>query len=299
VQGVQRHTRTDGNYCGHAEEIPLNPFRKPPGQTGPSKRAVFGSPALLRILVSVSWLSGCGRGAERAEIERLEARVDSLTFVVTGMKAAMDRATVRSPPKSLTLASTGVAALGKDDAPVTIIEFTDYQCPFCGQHARVTFPQLRRDFIETGQVHYILRDLPLPMHPFAVKAARAARCAAKEGPDKFWRYHDALFAAQGHLADSTFSAIARELHLNVAGFIACQQSIALAAQVQRDQAEAMHLGLTATPSFVIGPTTSDGKTTGRVLSGAMPTSDFQRLIREVEGSRASAETQDEGTSAGK
>jgi protein-disulfide isomerase len=262
--------------------MPLNPFPKPPGQTGLSQRARLQRRAMLSALLAVSWLSGCDRGAERAEIERLEARVDSLTFVVSGMKAAMDRAAVRSPPKSLTLASTGVATLGKDDAPVTIIEFTDYQCPFCGQHARTTLPELRRDFIETGQVRYILRDLPLPMHPFAVKAARAARCAAKEGPEKFWRYHDALFAAQGHLADSTFPSIARELHLNLAGFMACQQSIALAAQVQRDQAEAMHLGLTATPSFVIGPTTSGEKTTGVVLSGAAPIGKFQRVIQEIE-----------------
>lgn len=253
----------------------------------------------LGALLAVTWSSGCGRGAERAEIERLEARVDSLTFVVTGMKAAIDRATVRSPPKTLTVASTGVATLGNDNAPVTIIEFTDYQCPFCGRHARTTLPELRHDYIESGRVRYILRDLPLPMHPFALRAARAARCAAKEGPDKFWQYHDALFAAQGQLTDSTFPAIARELHLNLAGFIACQQSIALATQVQRDQAEAMHLGLTATPSFVIGPTTSDGKTTGLVLSGAMPTSDFQRLIQEVEGSAASAAAQKEGKSAGK
>jgi len=270
------------------EKILLNQFPKPPGQTGLSQPARLQRRAMLSALLAVSWLSACDRGAERAEIERLEARVDSITFVVTGMKAAMDRATVRSPPKSLTLASTGVATLGKDDAPVTIIEFTDYQCPFCGQHARTTLPELRRDFIETGQVRYILRDLPLPMHPFAVKAARAARCAAKEGPEKFWRYHDALFAAQGHLGDSTFPTIARELHLNVAGFTACQQSIALATQVQRDQAEAMHLGLTATPSFVIGPTTSDGKTTGVVLSGALPVGEFRRVIQEIQSGPSAA-----------
>jgi protein-disulfide isomerase len=198
------------------------------------------------------------------------------------MKAALDRGSVRSPPKTLTVASTGVASLGRDDAPVTIIEFTDYQCPFCGRHARLTLPELRRDFIERGQVRYVLRDLPLPMHPFAIKAARAARCAAKQGPEKFWHYHDALFAAQEHLADSTFASLARELHLNVASFITCQQSIAIATQVQRDLAEGMQLGLTATPSFVIGPTTANQKTTGVVLSGAMPVAEFQRAIQEVE-----------------
>jgi protein-disulfide isomerase len=203
-----------------------------------------------------------------------------------GMKAAMDRGAVRAPPKTLTVSSVGVATLGRDDAPVAIVEFTDYQCPFCGHHARVTFPGLRRDFIETGRVRYVLHDFPLPQHPFALKAARAARCAAKQGSDKFWKYHDALFAAQEHLADSTFAGLARKLHLDVPSFTACQQSIQVAAQVQRDLADATQFGLTATPSFVIGPTTSDEKTTGVVLSGALPIAEFRRVVQQAESSSA-------------
>ena len=97
--------------------------------------------------------------------------------------------------------------LGHPDAPVTIIEFTDLQCPYCARFATQTFPQIRRNYIDTGKVRYTSRDLPLPMHEFAVSAAVAARCAGEQG--RFWEYLAALFAMQDRLGSALYHYLGR------------------------------------------------------------------------------------------
>jgi protein-disulfide isomerase len=115
------------------------------------------------------------------------------------------------------------------------------------------------------------------MHPLARTAAQAARCAAEQGPEQYWRYHDALFEAQPHLADSTFGTIARQLGLEPRRFEACRSSGDVAKLVERDAQEAAKAGLTGTPSFVIGRAVN-GKVTGVVVSGAYPLDQFRRAI---------------------
>ena len=84
--------------------------------------------------------------------------------------------------------------LGSANATITLIEFTDYQCPFCSRHFNQTYEQIKKDYIDTGKVKFYLRDFPLGFHPNAQKAAEAARCAGDQG--KYWEMHDALFKNQ-------------------------------------------------------------------------------------------------------
>src|SRR3546814_18445716 len=114
--------------------------------------------------------------------------------------------------------------LGDPSAPVTIVEFTDFQCPFCGRHATTTLPALRSGDIKAGKVRYIVRDFPISeIHPWAVKAAAAARCAKAQSVAGYWRYHDDLFANQRALADSRFPILAVTAGLDAAGFNACRR----------------------------------------------------------------------------
>jgi protein-disulfide isomerase len=170
--------------------------------------------------------------------------------------------------------------LGREDAPVTIIEFTDLQCPFCARFAAQTLPRLRRDYIDTGKLRYSSRDLPLPFHSFAMPAAVASRCAGEQG--RFWDYREALFAAQGTLGTEPYARLARELGLDVERLEACRSDDRQAANVRADLELARSHGIASTPTFVIGRVV-DGRFQGEMISGAQPYELFAAKIDALLG----------------
>ena len=166
-------------------------------------------------------------------------------------------------------------SIGDPDAPVTIIEYTDFQCPFCSRHFQNTYGEIKKNFIETGKVHYIFKDFPLTnIHPQAVKAAEAARCAGDQ--DAFLEMHETLFTNQGQWqgradAPDLFSTYAVELGLDSETFDACLSSGRHEAAVYQDLEEGSNLGVTGTPAFFIN---------GHKLSGAQPYSTFEQAINQ-------------------
>jgi len=165
--------------------------------------------------------------------------------------------------------------LGREDAPVSMIEFTDLQCPYCARYATETFPRIRAEYIDTGKLRYASRDLPLPFHAFAETAAIAARCAGEQG--RFWEYREALFARQSSLGSQPYAALARELGLDVERLEACRSDGRQAAAVQADLALAGHNGIRSTPTFVIGRVVN-GEFVGERFSGAQPFEAFKGKI---------------------
>lgn len=161
---------------------------------------------------------------------------------------------------------------GSEAAPVTIVEFSDFQCPYC---KRVQ-PVLRELLAKYGdQVSLVFKDLPLAMHPEAEKAAQAARCASDQG--KFWEYHDALFGLAAVKPDS-YGVIAAKLALNEQEFRNCLDSGKHRSGVEADLRQAQGLGIGGTPMFVIN---------GIMLNGAQPQDVFARIIdRELEAQRS-------------
>jgi protein-disulfide isomerase len=135
--------------------------------------------------------------------------------------------------------------LGSPTAPVQIVEFADYECPYC-QKVNDDLAKVRDQF--PNQVSLVFKDFPLPMHPLAPKAAQAARCAGDQG--KFWEYHDSLFKTK-HLQMSDLKQQAATLKLDTARFDQCLDSGAEVAPVKKDSQEAQRLGLQGTPSFFI------------------------------------------------
>lgn len=234
-------------------------------------------PFVLPILLC---LAACNPLADHRELVRMRLRVDSLARTVTAMNASLGgRGGLPIAPETVTVSTRGVAMLGDSAAPVTIVEFTDFQCPFCGRHATTTLPALRNGDIKAGKVRYIVRDLPISeIHPWAVKAAIAARCARAQSEAAYWQYHDALFANQRALADSLFPILAKEVKLDTARFNACRTSGRFDKLIDADRGEAMGLGLSGTPSFVIGSSRLDGEVVGRVIRGAQPLSQFEATI---------------------
>lgn len=163
------------------------------------------------------------------------------------------------------------AALGRVDAPVVVVEYADFQCPFCGQFARQTQPRLVSDYVEKGLVRLEWRDLPY-LGPESQAAARAARAAGDQG--RFWQFHDAVYAAQrgvnsGALSDPALRAIASRLGLDLARFDADRASAATAGAISRDQREATSFGIDSTPAFIVG---------GTPVLGAQPYDVFKQAI---------------------
>lgn len=168
--------------------------------------------------------------------------------------------------------------LGREDAPVAMVEFSDLQCPYCATYALRTFPQLKRAYIDTGKMHYAAISFPLPMHAYAIPAAVAARCAGKQG--KFWQFRDALFADQAQIASDPYDALAGKLGLDVAKFKSCRRDIRQDSYVREDLAMARRDGITSTPSFMIGRVV-DGELQAETMSGAKSFEEFAAVIDKI------------------
>ncbi|MGB8013661.1 MAG: thioredoxin domain-containing protein [Terriglobales bacterium] len=167
--------------------------------------------------------------------------------------------------------------MGRDDAPVTIVEFTDYQCPFCRKYHTETFAQLKKNYIDTGKVRFVSRDLPLDFHPNAQRAAEAAWCAGEQ--NKYWELRDTMITNSGNLSKEAIARYAQTNALDVAKFQACADAEKYKAEIQQGVADAGAVGITATPSFVIGKPAGDGIDGDRVV-GALPESVFENEIQK-------------------
>jgi protein-disulfide isomerase len=165
---------------------------------------------------------------------------------------------------------TGAPMRGSDKAPVTIVKFEDFQCPFC-KSAQPTFKELLKKY--DGKVRVVHKDLPLEaIHPLARQAAEAARCAGEQG--KFWEYHDKLYAVSPKLSTDELKSSAREIGLDTAAFDQCFASGKYRGVVQKDLNDGAQLGLTGTPAFFIN---------GREITGAQPLEAFAAVIDEELG----------------
>ena len=157
---------------------------------------------------------------------------------------------------------------GDPNAPSTIIEFSDFQCPFCEKFWSTTFLQLEVDYINTGKAKFIYKHLPLTqVHGFAFKAAEASECAADQG--KFWEYQDILFERQDRLSKSNLKSYAKEIGLDSTLFDACLDSGVMAERVKADMHEAVRRGVSSTPVFFVN---------GQIVEGAQPFTVFKSIL---------------------
>ena len=210
---------------------------------------------------AVSWFISAGQIQELREGQR---------SLVTSV-AALQKVTV--------IDVTGAPARGSEDAVVTLIEFSDYECPFCIRHFKQTMPQIEANYVQAGKVRYVFRDFPVDaLHPAAIRAHEAGRCADEQG--KFWALHDKLFSPAGSHTPEALEARATEAGLSMAGFRACIASGRTTSAIRRSVAEVMALGANGTPAFFVG---LRDRATGQVrvqqaISGAHPYEVFSRAI---------------------
>jgi protein-disulfide isomerase len=186
-------------------------------------------------------------------------------------------------PSRARLDLEGFQMLGSKDAPYTLVEFTDYQCPFCRQFHTTVYAELKRNYIDTGKIRFYSRDLPIDaLHPNATRAAEAARCAADQG--QYWNLRDVMGANPDQLDLESLVADAGSLKMNTSSFRVCLQSQKYKEAVQTDVLEAMKIGAEATPTFVLGKSTPQG-VEGELIVGSQPYSEFVKLISKLDGGK--------------
>ena len=200
---------------------------------------------------------------------------------LSGVAVEGNNVVAEAPTPSAKPSNNGAAAVDMDtyidddsvkgdkDAPVTIVEFSDYECPFCTKFYEQSLQLIEKNYIDTGKVKFIYRDFPLSFHQNAQKAAEAAECAGEQ--DKYFEMHDLLFEKGVSGGVNAFKQYAKDIGLNTKKFDQCLDSGAMAQEVKDDFAAGQQLGVSGTPAFFIN---------GKLVSGAQPYSVFEQIIEQ-------------------
>ena len=247
------------------EQLPPSPPKPPAQSEKPDDfwmRTAYLVLPLIALLVSVLvWYQTTG------QLDMIRQSQRQLLSEVASMR--------RTPIIDL----SGAPMKGADQALVTLIEYSDYECPFCIRHYQQTMPQIEANYINTGKVRYAFRDFPVDqLHPEAIKAHEAAQCAAEQG--KFWEMHTRLFSAPGTHTTQAIEDRALEAGLDMAAFRACLASGRTTAGIRATAGQAVEMGATGTPAFFIGlrdPATNQVKVL-QAVTGAQPYASFEKAI---------------------
>lgn len=203
----------------------------------------------------------------RQEIQHLQKKVATLEQALAEQKAFAE---------PISLAGTEYASLGKRNAKIAIVEFSDYECPFCAKHYSKVLPMLRERYIDQGTVKYVLKDYPLEFHAYAKQAALAARCAGEQG--QYWAMHNIIFDARGQADEALLAKATTQLNLNAKAFKQCLVKPSQLAAVKDDMALGNRLGVNGTPAFVIGIIKNQQLVNYQRLDGLQTIEGFARVI---------------------
>ena len=236
--------------------------------------------------------------AIRAELEALRKSQEATAKEVAAIRALLQQAMgprpaseipgaanvpgAPLPPQPPPIKIAGRPVRGSAQAKLVMIEFGDYECPFCGQYATAVYPTIDRDYIRTNKIRYVFKSFPVEqIHPRAFKAHEAAACAGDQG--KYWEMHDKIFADQANLALDRFIEHGLALGLDAAKLRNCIEGPAHEAEIREDIQEAVAGGVRGTPVFVFAYADARAQTVtpARVLMGAQPLQAFKATLDEL------------------
>jgi len=210
----------------------------------------------------------------RKEVASLRQELKFLKANTLNKKSTPPRQLIKSFPLAEQV------ALGDEDAELAIVEFSDYQCPYCVRHAKQVYPDLKKNFIDTGKVKYFIRNFPLSFHAKARDAAIVAECSGKQG--KQWDAHEYLFNNSRQLGDDTFNKLVEEFSLDKKQFNLCRKDKSISAKIDADMILGQQNGVSGTPKFFIGRIKNDRLIDVVPLNGAQPYKAFERVINALD-----------------
>jgi len=236
----------------------------------------------VAVLISVL-LSAWGlyeRTSMQIEIANLNNKIERMSTDLSAIKTGARPGQAPAPPPVIekVVSIDDDPIKGDPNAPVTIIEFSDYECPFCKRSNDSAIKQIDKEYISKGKVRLVFRDYPLPFHKRATPAAVAANCAGEQ--DKYWEMHDFLFESKDNLDMPIIMGSVGELGLDKAKFTACVKDKSKEKEITKDLEDGKKYGVRGTPSYFIGKTTDGDEITGTFVRGAQPYSVFKEHIDE-------------------
>ena len=221
----------------------------------------------------------------RQQIQTLSATQDTIRAEVSDALRRQATATASTVlQRDVIIATNDAPFKGNENAPVTLVAFTDFQSADCGRFSRETLPQLDHDYIATGKLKYVFRSFPDEAgNAVALSTQEAADCAGDQG--KFWQMHDRLFAAKPKLKPDDMPAHARALGLDRDKFMTCFDGGLHSPAIQRDIFEGQKNGVTSAPTFFLGPTSADRVKlhATKVIKGAPPYTELKEAIDALLG----------------
>ena len=182
------------------------------------------------------------------QMSEMRKEIKQLQQKVAGLEQKLSAALPKSTP--IPLAGFEQMTLGNQDAAIAILEFSDYECPYCAKHYKNVLPKLRERYIDKGAVKYVMKDFPLEFHAHAKKASLSVRCAGEQG--QYWLMHNAIFDAHGQATDQLLDDLVKQLKLDSKAFKRCLNNPAQMAAIEKDIALGAGLGISGTPAFVVG-----------------------------------------------
>jgi protein-disulfide isomerase len=219
-----------------------------------------------------------GISSKQADDILTELRAIRLLLTRSSFEADANRPPEREKERSVVLDITGANRLGKPQAPITIVEFSDFKCPFCRQFHESAFGDIRKTLVDTGRVRFVTMDFPLAMHPGADLVAEAVRCAGDSG--KYWEAYD--FAAKRSNHEGTFlKELADNTRVDIASLVNCVESHKHRGDVTGQIKAASAVGIDGVPSFVVGKSASD-KVDGVVLVGSQSLEFLEGIVQRLE-----------------
>ena len=217
-----------------------------------------------------------------SHLVELRKEVVSLRKEISALKEDVAKITSsgRRQPAQISISLNDQFSMGDDTAELAIVEFSDYQCPYCARHAKQVYPKLKKNFVETGKVKYFIRNFPLNFHAQARNAAIVSECAGKQG--QLWPVHEYLFQNSRQLGEATFDNVVTKFGLNKEQFDSCRKDKSVVDKINADMLLGQRNGVSGTPKFFIGRIKNNKLIDVIPLSGAQPYVVFERIIKSLE-----------------
>lgn len=202
------------------------------------------------------------------EIGKLSGRLEKIEALIPSPK----------PPQKVNVRLGKALRLGDPKAKLGIVEFSDYQCPYCRRFYLQTFPQLQKSYIDSGKLALLVKNFPLDFHPHAMNAALAMNCFGDQDANKFWDIQHELFSHQDRLGQAFYKELVKKYGLNQKKFESCVGDAAQRKRVNDDLKYAQSLGVQGTPTFFIGRIQGDQLVDATPVVGAQPYPVFEKII---------------------
>jgi len=234
----------------------------------------------ITIVVLIATIGAAASCASRSDVEALKKEVEALKATQAQMAKRLGGAPAAPQPKPLpaSIDLRGGPFKGSTTSPVVLVEYSDYECPFCIRHFTQVMPEVEAAYIRTNKIRYTFRDFPIDqLHPESIRAHVASHCAAEQG--KFWNMHMRLFSKAGTHKPADLLTRAQEVGLNTTAFSACVADDKYSAAIRQSTAFAISMGAEGTPFFLVG--TIDSASQFKPLAklpGALPFANFQQAI---------------------